>query len=81
MAAYKSLYMSILELYDKQIEEAAAFMRARILEMAKPEKEKRKILEEVDKLKYGFKAINRMTDGAIGPLLCDLFGMKNIYGQ
>lgn len=73
--------MNILERNDKQIEEAAAFMRARILEMAKPEKEKRKILEEIDKPEYGFKAINRMTDGAMGPLLCNLFGMKNVYGQ
>lgn len=79
MEIYKRLYMNALELNDKQIEEAAAFLKAMIHEMAKPEKEKRKILEEVDKLECGFKNINHMTNGAIGPWLCNLLGMKNIY--
>lgn len=71
--------MSILKHNDKQIEEAAELMKLWILGMAKSEKVKRDILEEIDRLEQGLKAINHMTGGAIGPWLRDLFGMKNLY--
>lgn len=68
--------MDVVDVYDKQIEDAAALARSFFPNLTESELEKHAILDEIDKLECGFKALNGMTNGALGQWLCDLWGLE-----
>lgn len=68
--------MDIVDVYDKQIEDAAAEARLLFLKKAESELEKRAILDKIDELECGLKALNGMTNGSLGQWLYDLLGLE-----
>lgn len=68
--------VNIVDIYDKQIEEAAAEARLLFLKKAESELEKHAILDKIDELECGLKALNGMTNGALGQWICDFWGFE-----